>query len=94
MYTSGKIIQGGKDAGLTTYCFFVGVQKAYVTVVGNGLWKKLWEIGIRGKMWRMMKNMTECARSAVMLDGEKSKCVDILQGVAQGCTLSLDQFEV
>ena len=39
-------------------------------------------------MWRMTEEMTECSRSAVMLDGEISKCVDILQGVARGCTLS------
>ena len=45
-------------------------------------------------MWRMMKNMTECAKSAVMLDGEISKCVDILQEVAQGCTLSPNLFKV
>ena len=32
--------------------------------------------------------MTVCARSAVMLDRDISKRVDILQGVAQGCTLS------
>ena len=70
VYTLGKIIQGRKDAGRTTYCFFLDVQKAYDTVWSNGLWKKLWETGIRGKMWRMMKKMTECARSAVMLDGE------------------------
>ena len=38
--------------------------------------------------------MKEFARSAVMLDGEISKCVDILQGVAQGCTLSLNAFKV
>ena len=43
------------------------------------LWKKLWEPGIREKMWRMMKNMTECARSAVMLDGEISKYVGVVQ---------------
>ena len=54
----------------------------------------MWEIGIRGSMWRMMKNMTECARSAVMLDGEISKYVDILQGVAQGCTSSPNLFRV
>ena len=36
----------------------------------------------------MMKKMAECASSAVMLDGEISKSVDILQGVEQGCTLS------
>ena len=34
------------------------------------------------------KNMTKCARCAVILDGELSNYVDILQGVAQGCTLS------
>ena len=42
-----------------------------------------------------MKNMTECARSAVMmLDGEISKYVNILQGVTQGCTLSPNVFKV
>ncbi|MEP2874451.1 MAG: reverse transcriptase domain-containing protein [Hyphomicrobiales bacterium] len=76
---------------MTTY---IPVQKAYDTVWRNGLWKKLWEIGIRGKMWRMMKKMTECARSAVMLDGEISKYVDILQGVAQRCTLSPNLFKI
>ena len=52
------------------------------------------EIKVRGKTWRMMKNMTECARSAVLLDGEVSKYVDILRGVAQGCTLSPNPFNV
>ena len=41
-----------------------------------------------------MENMTECARSAVMLDGEISKHVDTLQEVAQGCTLSSNPFKV
>ena len=95
MYTLGKIIQGRKDAALTTCCLFVDAQKACDTVWRNmGYGKKMWKIGIRGSMWRMMKKMTECARSAVMLDGEMSKCVDILQGVAQGCTLSPNLFKV
>ena len=91
VYTLGKIIQGRKDAGLTTYCF---LQKAYDAVWRNGLWGKMWEIEMRGNMWTMMKNMTECARSAVMLDGEIPKYVDIFQGVAQGCTLSPNIFKV
>ena len=40
------------------------------------------------------ENMAECARSAVMLDGETSKYVDIQQGAAQGCTLSPNLFKV
>ena len=47
VYTLGKIIQGGKDAGLTTHCFFLDIQKAYDTGWRNGLGKRLWEIGMR-----------------------------------------------
>ena len=35
--TLNKILQGGKDAGLTTYCFFLNFQKAYDTVWRNYL---------------------------------------------------------
>ena len=45
-------------------------------------------------MWGMVKKMTECAKSAMMLDGEISKYFDILQGVAQGCTLSPTLFKI
>ena len=57
--------------------------------------KKLWETGVRGKLWRIMKKMTECMceKNAVMLDGEIAKYVDILQGVACGCTLSPNLFK-
>ena len=41
-----------------------------------------------------MKNIKECARSAVMPDGEISKYIGILQGVAQGCTPSPNPFKV
>ena len=91
VYKLGKIVQGRKDAGRTMYCFFLDVQKAYDTKWRNVLLKKLWEIGIRG---RRMKNVTECARGAVTLDEEISKYVDILQEVAQGCTLSPNLFKV
>ena len=45
-------------------------------------------------MWRMIKKMTECAKSAIKLDGETSKYFYILQRVAQGCTLSPTLFKV
>ena len=41
VYTFGNILQGRKDAGLTTYCFFLDVQKAYGTVWRSGLWRKI-----------------------------------------------------
>ncbi|CAB1103801.1 unnamed protein product [Ectocarpus sp. CCAP 1310/34] len=94
VFTVGRIIQDRKRAGKPTYCFFLDVKKAYDTVWRNGLWKQLSKYGIKGKMWRVLKKMTECTKSAVMLDGELSKFFDIEQGVPQGCTLSPTLFQV
>ena len=41
-----------------------------------------------------MVNMTECAKRVIKLDKETSKYFDILQEVAQGCTLSPTLFKV
>ena len=35
VYTLGRIVQGMKHAGLTTYCCFLDVQKAYDTAWRN-----------------------------------------------------------
>ena len=93
VYALSKMVQGRKDAGRTTYRFFLRAQEAYHTVWRNGFGKKLWEIGVIGKLWRMVKNMTEYTRSAVMLDGEISRYADSLQGVAPRCTLSPNLYK-
>ena len=47
---------------------------------------------MRGKMWRVIKEMYSVSRSAVLLgDGE---CFEVQQGVAQGCSLSPILFSV
>ena len=60
----------------------------------NGLWYKLWGMGVRGKMWRVIKKMYEGSKSMVFLDGEKSEGFNVEQGVAQGCSLSPILFSV
>ena len=59
-----------------------------MTLWHDGLWLKLWEMGVRGKVWRVIKQMYEFSRSAVFLEGEKSDTFSLEQGVAQGCSLS------
>ena len=94
VYTLNEIVQGQLREGKKTYAFFVDVQKAYDTVWRNGLWVKLWDLGVRGRMWRVTKRMYEASRSAVLLDGEKSASFSVEQGVAQGCSLSPILFSV
>ena len=61
----------------------------------DGLWYKLWDIGVKGRMWRLIKKMDESSTSAVLLEGEKSDTFTIEQGVAaQGCSLSPILFSV
>ena len=94
VYTLNVIVQGRLREGKKTYAFFLDVQKAYDTVWRNGLWVKLWDLGVRGRMWRVIKRMYEASRSAVLLDGEKSASFSVEQGVAQGCSLSPILFSV
>ena len=54
IYTLNGFIQGGLREGRKTYAFFLDVQKAYDTVWRNGLWVKMWELGARGRMWRVI----------------------------------------
>ena len=36
-------------------CFLLDVPKAYDTLWRNGLWLKLWDMGVKGRMWRVIK---------------------------------------
>ena len=65
VYTLNEIVQGRLREGKKTYAFSLDVQKAYDTVWRNGLWVKLWGLGVRGRMWRVIKRMYEASRSAV-----------------------------
>ena len=71
-----------------------GIQKAYDTVWHDGLWYKLWDMGVKGRMWCVTKKMYMSSRSAVLLEGEKSNSFNVEQGMAQGCSLSPILFSV
>ena len=48
----------------------------------------MWEMGIQGKLWRVIRNIYNVNGRCVYLDGIKSEYFGVTQGVAQGCTLS------
>ena len=52
----------------------------------------MWEMGIQGKLWRVIRNIYNVNSSCVFLNGCKSDYFDIYQGIAQGCTLSPTLF--
>ena len=94
IFTLNEIVQGRLKEDKRTYAFFLDIQKAYDTVWHDGLWYKLWNSGVKGKLWRVIKGMYEASRSAVLLEGERSASFRVREGVAQGCSLSPILFSV
>ena len=48
VYTLNEIVQGRLGENKKTYAFFLDIQKAYDTVGHDGLWYKLWNMGVKG----------------------------------------------
>ena len=92
IFSLNELIQGRISEGKSTYAFFLDVKKAYDTVWRDGLWYKMWEMGIKGRMWRVVRSLYVNNRSCVFLEGKCSDFFPINQGVAQGCTLSPTLF--
>ena len=77
-----------------TYCCFIDLKKAFDRVWRNGLWKALWDEGIRGKMWRVLRSLYEKTRSCIKLNGKMTNTFNIEVGVRQGCVLSPLLFSI
>ena len=52
VYTLNEIVQGRLREDKPT-----DIQKSYDTVRRDGLWLKLWDMSVKGKMWRVVKGM-------------------------------------
>ena len=64
------------------------MKKAFDRVFRAGLWKRLAEEGVKGKMWRVLKSIYATVESCVVIDGRLTDWFPIDTGVRQGCVLS------
>ena len=67
---------------------FLDVQKAFDSVWHNGLFVKLYEMGIRSNLLRLVMNMYKGMKSAVLYKGYYSAWFSVLQGTWQGGVMS------
>ena len=49
---------------------------------------RLWDIGVRDRVWRIVRNLYQGNRSRVVVNGQKSDFFPIDQGIAQRDPLS------
>ena len=64
-FALNELIQSHIKEGKSTYAFFLDVKKAYDTVWRDGLWHKMWEMGINGKMWGVVRSLYVINRSCI-----------------------------
>ena len=50
VFTLNELVQGRLREKKHTYALFLDVQKAHDTVWRDGLWLKLWDLGVKGRM--------------------------------------------
>ena len=89
-----QICSERKRNKLNTFLFFMDLRKAFDTVWHDGLMHKLHEVGVRGKIWRVVRNFYGGTRSMVSINNHEGTPFPIQQGVAQGCPLSPILFSV
>jgi hypothetical protein len=77
-----------RQMGRPTFMCFIDVTKAYDTVWQDGLWKKLWDVGVFGKVWRFIRGWYQGMTSTVLVDGKMTREFEVKQGVKQGAVLS------
>ena len=77
-----------KNVRSKLYCTFVDFRKAFDYIIRDNLWYKLLNLGIRGKMFCIIKNMYDKVKSRVQNNIELSDCFDCHRGVRQGEILS------
>ena len=89
VYTLNEIVQGRLREDKKTYAFFLDIQKVYDAVWRDVLLYKLLDMGVKWRMWRVIKKMYESS-----IEGEKSDSFNVEQGVSQRCSLSPILFSV
>ena len=46
------------------------------------LWYNMWDMGVKGRMWHVIKKIYDSSRSMVLLEGEKLDSFNVEQGMA------------
>jgi hypothetical protein len=88
LFALSEIFQRRREHKKHTFACFIDVQKAYDTVWHNGLWYRLWSLGVRGRTLSLLRFWYRDMASCVVVDGDRSDYFDVLQGVKQGSILS------
>lgn len=87
-FTLQEMVHHNVEKGSKVHCCFLDSSKAFDTVWLDGLFFKLFNIGLKGKSWRILRKWYSQMCCCVSLNGQTSSMFAVKQGVRQGGVLS------
>jgi len=76
IFSLAEVVRRQKAGNRETYCCFLDIRKAYDTVWREGLWKRLEEAGVRGRLFNMIVGLYERVESCVVIGDQMSEWFD------------------
>ena len=89
-----SIVADRKKRKEGTFMCFIDIKKAYDRVWRDGLWVRVADSGIKGKMWRILRMLYATTKSSVFAGGKDSEFFDTDLGVRQGDVASPLLFSI
>jgi hypothetical protein len=82
------------QTGNTVYVVLLDVAKAFDSVWIEGLLYKLFDMGIEGRFWRLLRLCYDDFKCSVLINNVKSEMFNVYRGVHQGAPLSMRLYQV
>ena len=92
--TVSELVRSRKVRRKETHCAFLDIRKAYDMLDRDALWKRLIDVGLRGKLWRVLRNLYDVVESSVLVGHRRTEWFQVEAGVRQGCILSPILFAI
>ncbi len=88
IFVLNAIVKKKKNDKGRLYCAFVDLKKAFDSIYLNGLWFKLFKIGVNGKMLNIVRGMYDKVKSCIKGCKSYSDFFECAVGLKQGEVLS------
>jgi hypothetical protein len=83
-----EVIAQRREDHMHTFVAFLDLHKAYDCTWRAGIWQRLSDAGVTGRLWEAIRDTYRDVQSCVSIDGKRSKWFRSLLGVRQGAVLS------
>jgi hypothetical protein len=94
IFAMRQVMEKRWEYALPVYCAFIDLEKAYDSVLREGMWKIAEHYGISEKIMELLRNWYVDVSSCVRMDGGEGEWFPVTTGLRQGCVMSPSLFNV